>query len=372
MKAVRFLGTAALVLALLPLFVARGYLVGPPPGLEEMAGKADVIFQGTVVSNTTVNAPDLQPVPGFIEQETEFRPAWAIKGKAGDGEIKFRHYAPDPQPAGFMFAPQSYSFTVGKSYLVFAKQPSDYAAGTFQQLWTYPVTMPDVGVLLCYRPEPFGSFGRDPMKEFYWRDLTELLKSADPKDVVYATEHLDEYGAGTNRKFGRFGTLSEFERLEVLKAVHGLMASADPTVAQAALGVVGSYNPYMTRDAQHWLATVGSADTPGYDKSDAKFVNDGGMIYWREIAAVVDSKADDVTGGDGGAGAGAGERTVAPGERRALAERFESGGGPGGGVIAGGLSGAGDARPDDGSRDGGGCGDARGGGLCDRVWAIYR
>jgi len=65
---------------------------------------------------------------------------------------------------------------------------------------------------------------------------------------------------------------------------------------QATLGIIGSHNPYMTRErAQFWLATVGSADTPGFSKMDPKMVNEGGLIYWREIAAVVDSKADEAT-----------------------------------------------------------------------------
>jgi hypothetical protein len=49
------------------------------------------------------------------------------------------------------------------------------------------------------------------------------------------------------------------------------------------------------RQAQTWLATVGSADTPGFSKMDPKMVNEGGLIYWREIAAVVDGKSDEAT-----------------------------------------------------------------------------
>ena len=82
----------------------------------------------------------------------------------------------------------------------------------------------------------------------------------------------------------------------MLAAVHGLLTHSDPAVVQATLGVLGSHNPYMTRErAQFWLATVGSADTPGYTKMDPKMVNAGGLIYWREIAAVADSKNDDAT-----------------------------------------------------------------------------
>ena len=280
-------------LLLLPAIVAWGYAVGPAVGLEDLANEADVIFQGTAVSNTTITDRAFQPIMGFIVQETEFRPAFAIKGKSGASDVKFRHYAPDPNPMGMMYEPQSYVFEIGKSYLVFAKQPPGYAGDTCQQIWMSHTGMMDEGALLCFRPFPFE---RRSMKELFWRDLTELLKSPDPKEVVYAITHLDEFSGGSNGPTGRFGRLSEFQHLDALTAVHGLVSHPDSTVAQAALTVVGSHNPYMTRErAQFWLATVGSAGTPGFAKMDPKMVNDGGLIYWREIAAVVDGKSDEAT-----------------------------------------------------------------------------
>jgi HEAT repeat protein len=280
-------------LLLIPCFIARGYLVGPPVALDDLANKADLIFQGTTVSNTTITDPSFQSILGFVVQETEFRPAFAIKGKLGASNAKFRHYAPDPKPVGMMYEPQSYAFEIGKSYLVFAKQLPGYAADICQQIWMSHTGMMDEGVLLCFRPFPFE---RRSMKDLFWRDLTELLKSTDSKEVVYAITHLNEFSASSGGPWGSFGSISEFQRLDVLAAIHGLVTHPDPTVAQAALAVVGSHNPYMTRErAQYWLATIGSADTPGFTKMDPKMVNEGGLIYWREIAAIVDGKADEAT-----------------------------------------------------------------------------
>jgi hypothetical protein len=280
-------------LLLVPCLVARGYAVGSPVALDDLANKADLIFQGTAVSNTTITDPSFQPIMGFIVQETEFRPAFAIKGKLSASNAKFRHYAPDPKPGGMMYEPQSYVFEIGKSYLIFAKQPPGHAADTCEQIWMSHTGMMDEGVLLCFRPFPFE---RRSMKDLFWRDLTELLKSPDPKEVVYAITHLDEFSASIGGPWGSFGSISEFQRLDVLTAVHGLVTHPDPTVSQTALGVVGSHNPYMTRErAQYWLATVGSADTPGFTKMDPKMVNEGGLIYWREIVAIVDGKADEAT-----------------------------------------------------------------------------
>jgi len=209
--------------------------------------------------------------------------------------VKFRHYARDPKPSFETYEPQSYEFKIGKAYLVFAKQPPGSPPNTCQQIWMNQSGMEDEGVLLCFRDAPFGS-RREPMKDIFWRDLTELLKSSDPADAVYAIEHLDTFSGSGGLGGMSFGTLSEFQHLDVLEAVHSFVDSSDASIAQAALAVVGSHNPYMTRErAQFWLATVGSAETPGLEKMNPKMVNEGGQIYWRELAVVVDSKADETT-----------------------------------------------------------------------------
>jgi hypothetical protein len=290
MKVARWLFVSALL-----LFPAASpaFMVAPAVSIDDLANQADVIFEGTAVSTTATQDPAFEGMPGVIVSETVFRPAYAIKGKIVSGEMKFRHYEPDPKLfMSGVYWPQNYSIQTGKSYLVFAKQPPGDDANTCQQIWMRFTCMEDEGVLLGMRPY---AAGHNTMKEEFWRNLTELLQSPDPKDVVYAIKHLDELSA-TSDAMRSFGVLSEFEHLNVLAAIHGLITHSDPTVAQAALIAVGSHNPYMDRVwAPFWLASVGSADSVGFGKVDPKMVNSGGMIYWREIAAVVDSQANDAT-----------------------------------------------------------------------------
>jgi HEAT repeat protein len=282
----------AFALLLVSLPAASGYAVGPPVGLEDLSNQADLIFQGTAVSNTTVDDAAFQSIPGFIVQETTFRPAYKVKGQVDGREMKFRHYAPNPSPEGFMYAPQSYSFEIGRSYLVFAKQSQGSDPGTCRQIWMSHTGMMDEGVLLCFRSFPFPE---RTIRETVWRDLTEMLKNTDAKDLVYAIQHLEVF-SGSHDPMRSFGELSEFQRTDVLAAIHELINHPDPSVAQAAIEVIGSHNPYMSQQyEQQRLANVGSAEMPGYMRLNPDLVNEGGLIYWRELAAVVDGKADDAT-----------------------------------------------------------------------------
>jgi len=86
--------------------------------------------------------------------------------------------------------------------------------------------------------------------------------------------------------------LKDFDRHDVLTAVLGLSASPDPTIAQAAIGLIGSHNPYMTEERiPFWLGTVGQAN-PGLAQMDPKMKNEGGELYWSDLVAVADGKAD--------------------------------------------------------------------------------
>lgn len=291
-------------LLLLGGVLARGYMIGPPMSLEELAGKSDVIFQGTVESNKTVNDPELQPEPGYIVQETVFNGVWLTKkadnvmpegtryARPVSGTYTFRHYAATPEGGLSLNAPpQSYNFQAGRTYLVFAKQIPDAAPGACRQIYTYPNAMGDEGVLLAADPAPDHGL----IKDIVWSDLAGLLKSEDAKDVVYAIKHLDAF-SGSSQLGHDIRRTSDFQRSEVLAAVHDLMKHADASVVKAAVEVVGSDNPYMTEEsAQGWLTTVGSAEMPSYKRGDPHFVNVGGLIYWRELAAVADGKGDDAT-----------------------------------------------------------------------------
>ena len=61
------------------------------------------------------------------------------------------------------------------------------------------------------------------------------------------------------------------------------MTNSDSRIAQAAISVVGSHNPYLSDErANSWLATVGSAETLDNYKMDPKMRNIGGELYWKD------------------------------------------------------------------------------------------
>ena len=294
----------ALALMLFSSVAAFGYAVGPPLGLEDLGNQADLIFQGTVESNTTVSFGAFPSVMGFLTQETVLSDVWVInretnvlpegyrRARPTGGKMKFRHYAPDPTATGMgMYSPQYYTLEQGNSYLIFAKQPDANARDACQQIWMSHTGMMDEGVLLAARDSHLQN-GR--IKDIVWDDLTKLVKSKTPKEVVYGIEHLDLF-SGSQGSRHDFAKLCEFQRTDVLAEVHGFINDADPSVAQAAIEVVGSHNPYLSSEqAPYWLNTVGGAKT-NLMQFPPDFINDGGLIYWRELAALADSKAEDAT-----------------------------------------------------------------------------
>jgi hypothetical protein len=296
----------ALVFALMlcSAVAALGYMVGPPVGLEDLANQSDIIFQGTVESDTTVQDASFQSCPGFMVQETIFKGVWTLKSETNvlpqgyrrsqpmGGTLKFRHYTPDPNGQGFMYEPQSYLLEPGKTYMVFAKQPPGSDPATCRQIWMSHTGMMDEGVLLCAHGSHLAN---GKINGVIWASLTRMLKSTDLAEIVYAINHLDLF-SGSAETRSAFDSLCEFQRKDVLAEVHGFLTNANTSVAQAAVEVVGSHNPYMERErAQAWLATVGDGTNKDYGPMDPHFVNEGGLIYWRELEALVDSKADDNT-----------------------------------------------------------------------------
>ena len=130
----------------------------------------------------------------------------------------------------------------------------------------------------------------ESIKEVVWRELTGLLKSEKPEDVKYGLTHLDEMSGGS------YFELHDFDREEVLDAVRRLITHRNDDVARAAITVLGCRNPYLSHDyAPGWLATIGGGDIPGHGLWDPTKENLGGKLYWKQLAAVVDSDAPAAT-----------------------------------------------------------------------------
>jgi HEAT repeat protein len=143
----------------------------------------------------------------------------------------------------------------------------------------------DQGVVLCPDDKPVTA--RTP-KEAIWNELTAMLKSTSTNDLKYAIGHLDQMSGGAED----FRSTPDFDRTEVLTAMRGLMAHRTPEIAQAAITVIGSRNPYLSDErALFWLATVGSAEVSGLSKMNPKMKNPGGERYQNDLIALADAKA---------------------------------------------------------------------------------
>ncbi len=267
--------------------VVQGYPVGPPLSLEKLAAAADVIFKGTVVSSGPVQDEWFKPYPDFVARETTFAVVTVIQGAVPGAMLRFHHYAESPQPHGRMFAPQYYRFEAGRSYVVFAKRSSP--TGVFRQLWANHTGKTDQGQWLCSNNKAVTA---KTVPEVLWNELVLMVNSDDASNVTYALRQLDQMSGGQNLYAGT----QDFARTNVLAAIHDLMTNSDPKIAQAAIAMVGSHNPYLSDERTiFWLATVGSAEVPGIGKMDPKMKNTGGELYWKDLVTLADSKASNAT-----------------------------------------------------------------------------
>lgn len=273
----------AALLALAGVGVAPAYLVGPALSLEDLAAEADLIFKGTTTVSGLVQDEWFKPLPGFVARETRFQVISVFKGDPTASTLRFRHYDENSQPGGWSFEPQYYHFDAGRTYLVFAKRSE--VAGVFRQPRANHTARKDQGALLCPDEKPAMA---KTLREVFWGELTRMLESPGPSDAKYAIDQLDLMSGGA----GRFSGTADFDRTNVLSAIHGLITASDSSIAMAAIATVGSHNPCISDErALYWLATVGSGEIPGIGKMDPKLKNAGGELYWEELVALADSNS---------------------------------------------------------------------------------
>jgi hypothetical protein len=273
----------ALLLCLNPV---HGYMVSGPQSLDKLTETADIVFKGTATSSVGGNGKW-----DGANQKTEFKIVSVIKGQNPGNSLNFFHYD-NVFPEGIEgYEPQHYHFEPGHTYLVFAKRANGY----FVPLWTRPTSKQDQGAIWCADDKPVSA---KTVKEAVWSELTGLLQSAQSAEVSYSINQLDQMSGGGwgDGRWRRFETTLDFDRKGVVEAVHGFVTNPEQGVAQAAIGVIGSNNPYMSEErAPFWLATVGSADTRGLVEMNPKMENIGGDMYWNDLVAAVDGKSDDAT-----------------------------------------------------------------------------
>ena len=262
--------------------VALGYMVGPALTLDKLATEADIIFKGQALVSEPAQDEWFKPISGFATRETRFKVISQIKGEAAEGEVRFRHY--DKDGLGFgVYEPQHFHFEPGQTYIVFAQKT---AVGARQTRLSHTQKM-DLGVLRCLDQRPVTG---KALAEIYWAEILLLRDSPTPDDVVYALGQLD----GMSERLDGAGT-SDFSRLEVLTAIHGLMARPEPAIAQAAIRLLAADSPYLDDWAgSRWLNVVG-VQNPGIAPLELGVRNAGGALCWRELAAVAKGPASPET-----------------------------------------------------------------------------
>ena len=261
--------------------LSPGHPVGRPLNVEILTAEADIVFKGTVVSSELVQDVWFKPLPDFGVHETTFAVISVIKGDAPGATLRFRHYDEDPESRGHFFLPQYYHFQSNRTYVVFAKGTE--AVAGYRQLRADHTGKADQGVLLCLDNKPVLA---KTVREALWDELMHMLKDTDVSNVTYAISQLDQMSDGP----GRFDGTQDFDRTNVLTLVRDKMTDSDSRIAQAAITVVGSRNPYMSNERTvFWLATVGSAKMTGFAEMDPKMRNTGGERYWKELASIADS-----------------------------------------------------------------------------------
>jgi HEAT repeats len=262
--------------------VAYGHPTRMPVSLEELIAEADIIFKGLVVSSSPKQNELFTPCSGLLTQETQFKVISVIKGDPAGATVRFQHFDEIPQFKGNMCQMWRYNFQRNRAYIVFAKKTEDVHIN--RQLSVNDLGMQDQGIFLCADGKPAPA---NTVKEAIWNELAAMLHSKDFGDVTYAIRELDRMSGGRNR----FDGSQDFDRTNVVKVVRDLMTHPDSKIAQAAINVVGSHNPYLSDERTNsWLATVGSAEMPNYYKMDPKMRNIGGELYWKDMESIATGK----------------------------------------------------------------------------------
>lgn len=271
----------ALAAAIVTLAAARagGYPVGAAVPLEELAKTADLVCKATAVADRPVSDAWFEAVLGFEVRETELRIVSTLKGAPGGKVVRFRHYAPSPSGPVAGYAPQSYRFTAGRTYLVFASRVS---GDVYRQLAKAHTVKADQGVLLTAGAKPHRG---KTVTDAVWAELVGLLASTTADDAVYAIAQLDELSGG------RMTGLADYSRRAALDAIRPMVAARQAAVAAAAIAVFGGDSPYFDeRQAPYWLAGIGQGSIPGL--SPLKPSGDPAALSARkELLAVADGGA---------------------------------------------------------------------------------
>jgi hypothetical protein len=289
---------ASLVFAASPASAGLG---GPPPPLEELARTADLICKATVIGDRQATDNSFEPIPGYEVNEAELGVVSIVKG-AAPNVIRFRHYAPIPELSHeelvkalrglsredleqlskatptlspekleqirLLFRsidkppPDTYTFAVGRTYLVVAAQT---AGGAYRQLGKLPLFQGPMAysVLLAADAKPHHG---STLSEAAWAEQLALLKSPVEDDVIGAIRNLDHMSGGP--AWNPLGS-RDFERSQALAAIQPLVGAKSVAIATVAITVFGRDSPYFEDPYEHeltaacWFVGIGKGHITG-------------------------------------------------------------------------------------------------------------
>jgi hypothetical protein len=217
---------------------ASSYMVSPASSLDQIANQADIIVKATAVLEWVVQDDWFKEYRGFEVRETTMNVVSVIKGQDVAAQIYFRHYAPKSDQRFFEYSPQTYSFTLGRTYLVFATKADP---PTFRQIRTEPTLKEDgQGTFLVADDKPHTG---KTVAEAVWKELVCLARSESASDAIYAIRQLDDMSGR------RIYELHDFDRAASLQVIAERIKTKDEAISGTAIFALGSDSPYID-DAQ--------------------------------------------------------------------------------------------------------------------------
>ena len=280
----------ASLVVLLGAAYGYAYPVGYALSLDKLTDQSDLIAKAQAIATEPVQDPAFTDYTnqGFGVFATKLKVISVLKGDGKLAEITFHHY---DNVANFqgprMFSPQIYHFTPNQPYIVFARKSG--APTVFRTFSFNHTTQEDQGLLRAANSLPLAK--NVTVKDAIWDELTALVASKNPADIIYALGQLDIF-SNALRPIGEGH--EEFPRNAVLDLMTPLLAHNDPAIASAVLRAIGRPSPYWSDDLAHgWLATVGKGHAlrRGYGTYPANYTNPSAAYCRPQLLSLANSTA---------------------------------------------------------------------------------
>ena len=215
---------------------AHGAVWPFPPPLDKIVELSDIIFKATVVTTipSLTKGPDDYYAGDCGEHTTLFKVISVLKGTVRGSTLTFTYNNGFPE---INYIPPQYRFLPGQTYLICAERTAN--PEVFQPISMGPTQGPRHTVTLCRDANPVGA---KSYKETLCAELIAQLQGHDSVAVLAVMSELDRLSGGPE-----YRATTDFDRVEVLAAMQGLTKSPNPTIAHAALRMIGNGNETTER-----------------------------------------------------------------------------------------------------------------------------